>query len=537
MSKILKCPNSKESLQKYIHKVFGYKIPDKKVCKNHCTPMDAMYKIFFEKVKSAVLIGSRGSGKTQNMAIMHVLNSIFKRGCETATVGAIENQAIKCYSYFKRFIEPFDKIGLVRESQMKKTLFSPPINSKVEVLTGTINGVNSPHPQKSWFDEFDLTTWPIFQEWLSMSMEFNGVRAQNILASTRKKAFGPMERVLRERHEMRYKVFIWCIWEVVERCKLTSCEKCKRIIKGKNKDGSPRSFYDVCGEKAKISDGFYKIRDLWDKFSTTDVDTWSSQYECKNPMRTGQVFYWFDPTVHCSKFEIDLTNQNCVVYESIDWGGSDPNVYQLWVEKAGIFILYDEIYIRNTAVSTFAKMIKDKRQEHNLYTRSGNCIVNSTFCDRSSKLSRLEMSKAGIDTIAANNDIPEGIKVINILGEDDKIHMHSRCKKSEADFQSYSWPVNGGDRPNKANSHAPDAARYFFLERNPLNILFDEYHDVPEVESGGGSDEYDFREMIQKPGGIRMMAPISNSEYADDIISFSECSDLKNIDIMLKGGF
>ena len=107
-------------------------------------------------------MGNRGGGKTFLVALLHWLNSEFRPKIESATFGATEAQSLRCYAHLKNWIyddtgnkKPTIKTSVMRETQWKT-------GSKVEVLPGTPEGVNGPHPQIAHGDEVELMredTW------------------------------------------------------------------------------------------------------------------------------------------------------------------------------------------------------------------------------------------------------------------------------------------------------------------------------------------------------------------------------------------
>lgn len=462
-------PKNDKELFNYMKKVFGFRFPYKVVVPGNSTPFKFIADMFFERVRKVIAIGPRGGSKTQSLAALHTLNSNFKKNCETASVGAVELQAQRCYRAFSKMCEPFDE--RIKLKQRKTTVFLPPLNTVVEILPCTMNAMNSPHPQKTYLDEFDLAGWTEFQEFLSMKFQKENLMSQTVLISTRKKPFGPAEKVLMERKEMGYELYLWSIWEVSKKCE-RNCSDCEKIVKGLMPDGSPRSFRKICNGKMKKSDGFREFDDIIDAFRGLDIQVWDSQYECRKAQRHGAVFYWYDEDKHYQYFEVPSGKEKYSIkfYLSIDWGGADPNVCLFWFERRGVFYLFDELWLTRTAPSDFAQAILNKLKLWGI-----NLNEVEVFCDRSSLISRLEISKApyNITTTGADNDIDKGISIINSLGVDDRIIIHKRCEKANFEFTAYSWPSetndrNPGNKPMDKNNHCPDAARYLFNMVNPI---------------------------------------------------------------------
>jgi len=435
---MLKCPRNRKQLYEYIRDKLGYTVPDVAVADGNISPFDFIYDIFFEKVSDVIVVGSRGSGKTLDLAIIHILNSIFKAGCETVTAGAIEKQAKRCYSYFQKMLKKYAGTGRVGNSFISETIFHTP--AKVEILTATMNQMNFSHPQKAFLDEFDLVEWAIFMEFLNMTQKDSNsnsnIIAQNVLTTTYKYPNGSAVRLIRQREEMGFDFKVWSIWEASKRCTLDSCSHCENIVKGTFSDGSPRTFARVCGKKLKRSNGFLDIKDVWRRFKSLDIDIWLAQQECRRPSRRTAVFYWFDPERDANLvFNVD---RSANFYEGIDWGGASPNAYVLWMEKNGIWYLVDEIYVKNIPATEFADMVKAKRSKYGI----NNDNLIASYADPENTIAMLEFEKKGINLTGAKkgkDSVIAGVAIMNSLGTDGRIKIHARCKNAKREFTEYHY--------------------------------------------------------------------------------------------------
>jgi hypothetical protein len=91
----------KEALHKYILKNFKVNIPRKKVCPNHDAPFDFVYAAFIAQYKTIIAMANRSGGKTIDLAILGILDTLANDNCESANLGAIQAQALRCASYMK----------------------------------------------------------------------------------------------------------------------------------------------------------------------------------------------------------------------------------------------------------------------------------------------------------------------------------------------------------------------------------------------------------------------------------------------------
>jgi hypothetical protein len=215
-------------------------------------------------------------------------------------------QADKGYKYFYEMLlgnEMFKKD--VKSSIMKMTELTN--GSTVQILAGTITGVNAPHPHKARADEVELIDWSILQQFFSMARSERGIQGQNVLSSTRKTLVGSMQKLMDKMESEPSFPFVlraWCVKEVLERCN-DSCAVCRDVVRTSDE----RSFWDVCKGDARNSDGFYSVRDAKRKFLTLDSEVWDAEWECKKPAKSGLVYkdmpeerfgkYPFNPALDC----------------------------------------------------------------------------------------------------------------------------------------------------------------------------------------------------------------------------------------------
>src|ERR1041385_5957066 len=85
-----KGPQTDDELHQWIKDNLKMDIPRVAVCEGQKAPFDFLSDIYFERVTSAIAMANRGGSKTMLSAVIHLLNSIYKPGCESLSVGAIE---------------------------------------------------------------------------------------------------------------------------------------------------------------------------------------------------------------------------------------------------------------------------------------------------------------------------------------------------------------------------------------------------------------------------------------------------------------
>lgn len=320
-------PQTDEQLHKYIKNFIGFHMARNAVCPTHCAPFSFLADAFFQRGKphKFVIAPRDAGGKTRSLSILNALYLKFYPECETAVIGAILDQARKGYEYLQGYHnKPFMGTDLVRSIMSNSTYKN---GSKCGVLTGTVSGVNSPHPNKLLWDEIDLTAWPILQQGFSMPHSSGDIKAQIILATTRKHSGvskGTAQEIIdkiREGSMPFFNLYMWCIFEVIEQCGFKDCSQCENIIRyGEN--GKPQSFASICNGSARLADGHYPITDVWERFTNLDVNIFDTEWLCKRAGRSGRMFPAFDEDVHV--IEGYRVNPNLPVYAGQDFGFTNP---------------------------------------------------------------------------------------------------------------------------------------------------------------------------------------------------------------------
>lgn len=428
-------PQTDDELWDHIKQVYGIEIPRVAVCDDHVSPFDFLSDIFFERVISAIAVANRGGSKTFISALLHRLFSKFRAGCESATVGAIEQQSLRAYHALLALLKK--EVGKpeatvrdhpdVLKSVQRETSFRN--DSKVEVLPGTVPAVNGPHPQKVHADEVELMDPVVFDESRNMSQSKNGIIAQDWITSTRKRAHGPMQKLLNEIIEAKrvgaippYEIYTWCIFETsqnVPNCRIANpnlpedqkCQ-CDKVVKGTWDDGSTRKFSDVCRGRLARSQGFAPLSDVHKLFRNNSREVWEAQQECSRPETAGLVLPMFSRERYGIKW-YEPDPDNGPIYIGVDFGGTNPhavNWYQVLnrdvfaysynqsqdqdpmrLLKAGTRVGFDEVYISEVANTDVARLI----WQHNdaWAIKYPNFRHRALFADPAAKAARLEFAK------------------------------------------------------------------------------------------------------------------------------------------------
>jgi len=158
-----------------------------------------------------------------------VTAGVVLHNCESCTFGATEAQSLRAYSHLKSWIyddkatKSAGKAVLrpeIASSLMRETIFMN--GSKVEVLPGTPQAVNGPHPQVAHADEIELMDDGTWRESRNMTIskrtsDGRVIIPQDIATSTRKGPNGRMQMLIDEitqavaqGYKPPRKLYQWC---------------------------------------------------------------------------------------------------------------------------------------------------------------------------------------------------------------------------------------------------------------------------------------------------------------------------------------
>lgn len=269
----------RDGLHIFIKDVFGLHVPNVAIVPGHSSPFDFIADHLFDQFSSALVLANRSGGKTMDFAILDALSVFLHEDIEVATVATIQPQAFRCYEYFKGYMNIPAFAWYVISMTMAQTLTKT--GCKMQVLTGRVSGVNSPHPHFVFIDEIDLMDWSILQQAFSMAQGKGDIPSKTVLTSTRKYKAGAMQRMINEHKKRSMTFYQWNIWEVVEPLPLHDEALMDRI-------------YEVLGdelpEDIHKANEYYKWTVLISKKLQLDKGTWESKWLCAKPNLEGIIY-------------------------------------------------------------------------------------------------------------------------------------------------------------------------------------------------------------------------------------------------------
>ncbi len=313
-------PATPDDLKKWIEDYTGLEIADQAVCEGHQSPWEIFKTIYLKRPSIALVLGSRGSGKSFLSALDTHLTSRWDPNHGTRILGGSKQQSAQIYEAL-RAIATEHSGGAGNDAasiaQLRKDRAVYANGSKVEILAASSTSVRGPHVPSLKLDEVDEMDTDIRESAMGMCMgrlkrrgESRGaMNASVLMTSTCHRVNGPMAKLIEKAQKGAFPLFTMCTFEVLERCPI------ERSGPRDVEPGPPRYehcpacpiqryCYDVVeGDepKAKRSNGHYPIESLIQKFRATSLRVFEADYLCKLSSSDAAWFPKFTPETHVSE--------------------------------------------------------------------------------------------------------------------------------------------------------------------------------------------------------------------------------------------
>ncbi len=293
--------------------------------------------------------------------------------------------------------------------------------------------------------------------------------------SSRKKAYGPLEQLLREADKRGLHKFTYCVFEVMEECKPDrhqEGEGCKTCLLAP--DCLAKRTNDL-GEieqlpgpgKATKARGWMAIDDVIRQKKLMDEDTWNSQWLSLRPSQKGLIYPMFGEEKHVLAVESWPYNPALPVYAAMDFGYTNPTaVLFAQLTPTDECIIFHEMYESMVTSQTWAERIKRLPWFGNITWFVG---------DPAAADARATMNDNGVRMSPADNEVDRGIARVRYLleppGRPPMLYITDNCPNAINEIQQYHVPsVPNPDKkdpkeePEKVEDHAMDALRYLIAQ-------------------------------------------------------------------------
>lgn len=517
LQQLATAPKTDDELWEYIRRETGFEIPRVAVCPDHQAPFASIADAYFNRSNAILVLGSRESGKTLSVSILHYVNAETKPGIEGITFGAVLKQAEKAYDYVKTFVHTRNDNG---DRIPKPQILGEPTRSKTEwrtgsliqLIVGTKSGVNSPHPQIVHADELDLMEEDVWTESRNMSSSKTlpggrRIPALDIVTSTRKSTRGLMQQLLDEvdvakksGYKPPFDVYSYCFRESAAEVPNCRCVDpaarvrrlldlgrnpgeqcgCDKVVKGEHDENNPRTLESVCRGDLFKSRGWMHYDDVVRKFTQNSQVVWDAQMECRRPIAEGLFLPTFSRNRHCVRQWISRPQYGRISM-GIDWGGSAPSsvIYiqgpllhpveiisfamKAIVVPQGAYVIFDQIYEAGIGASKLADMAVAReigyRNQHQGWR------VRGRFPDPAGAQQRHDWHEHTPPLRThyhVGRDFQVSVENLQDLVGDNLLYVDiTTCAELVDDIEAWRQKP-GGEEVHDESSHGPASMRYAF---------------------------------------------------------------------------
>lgn len=293
-------PSTTRDLGAWLRAFTGIQLADQAVCPGHTAPLDVLSRIHLDRPPMALVLGSRGAGKSFLSAIDTHLMSRWHAGHETRILGGSRAQSLQIYQAIRQVVTSQGPLGseddTIRELLKSEARY---VNgSEVSILAASSTSVRGPHVASLKLDEVDEIDPDCRESAMGMCMARGGVPASVLMTSTWHRLDGPMSGLIERGRAGVFPFFTFCVFEVLEHCpeersgpNLEKCPSCPLFAYCHDvRDGGP--------PRAKRSNGHYAIDSLIQKMQAVSQRTFEADYLCLGPKADGLWFPGFSRSTH-----------------------------------------------------------------------------------------------------------------------------------------------------------------------------------------------------------------------------------------------
>jgi hypothetical protein len=339
-------PTTPEMLWRWIYAFTGIQVARARVCPEHNTPWDYVQALYFDRPSLALVLGSRGSGKSFLSALDTHLTSRWHPKHATRILGGSRAQSEQVYRALSDIVTGgHGPIGSDAQTIVKllKGEAEYANGSEVAILAASSRSVRGPHVPSLKLDEVDEIDPEFREAAMGMCMERHGVRASVVMTSTWHRVGGPMTGLIERAKNGEFPLFSFCAFDVLEHCPdersgkhLENCSACslQKFCHDVHDGGPP---------KAKRAHGHYAIDALIQKLHSTSMRTFEADYLCRGPKTDGLWFPGFDgPAQTSERAEYD---PSLPVHLSVDSGVFTGAVFFQIAKTSTLDGIHDEVRI------------------------------------------------------------------------------------------------------------------------------------------------------------------------------------------------
>lgn len=319
----------------WLHDITGHELPYTNVCPDHDPPAQFILDLWEGKETDALVLANRAGGKTEALAALHVALNRWRQNYEISHIGAIQIQARRCYTYYRRFLSHPDLRDRAPDPHITETMWSN--GSSIEILPGTEAQTQGGHPHLVAFDELEQGKRQPYENAKSMPVSYGDTPGLFVATSTRQSGLGLMQAALDEAEASGTKVYTWCVLETMDG------STCYDDAGEELCNGCP--IFQDCEGRALGASGWRSRDEILSIYRRVGRDTWEAQHLCRKPEAKSLIYSPFT-RANISE-DAEYRPGEGPIYVSYDWGFTDPTHVGLWQYRGEAFHLFDEMHGSN----------------------------------------------------------------------------------------------------------------------------------------------------------------------------------------------
>ncbi len=170
---------------------------------------------------------------------------------------------------------------------------------------------------------------------------------------------------------------------------------------------------------------------------------------------------WSDD-LYFDELPVGLINSYPNRYIGIDYGTTNPCVFVDIIDDGETLWQVREYYwdSKKEGKQKTDSEYADDLQEF----LKGGAEGAEIIIDPSAASFKTELQNRGFLVLDADNDVPDGIRIVSVVLGQRKYRVHRSCIHTAEEMQAYAWDEKaakrGEEKPLKEHDHAPDAIRY-----------------------------------------------------------------------------
>jgi len=188
----------------------------------------------------------------------------------------------------------------------------------------------------------------------------------------------------------------------------------------------------------------------------------------------GAIYDMFSEEKHVETVRPDVWVSCLSKHVSIDYGTSNPCVFQLWGHNNNKRYLKKEYYYDS---KEHGRQKTDAEYASDLVNFIGDELIQGVIVDPSAASFKLELANRGLCVEDADNDVLDGIREVSTELSNNRIQIDPSCVNYIREKSGYVWDSKAGergeDKPVKQNDHSCDCERYYIHTVKMFNFYSD----------------------------------------------------------------